>query len=263
MASLDRLRLCEEGLGLVHFTVNRDFRNTGFEVGDLDGVGYIGLVKAARYYNPKKGQFSTYAVRLIKNEIINFLHSHQMQKRKISRDRLIPLEKDFTSDDGRTMTMAEFVSDETSGRPFDQVENRILVEELLSHLSVREREFIIKNFGLYGRRPMGTREIAAEVGVSYQRVGFVVREALKKMWEVLAMEYTELTKGELSYYVRSIKKAMGWRWEDMGKKTGIPSRMLADYASLRHFPRDPEKVVMSIRKAVKEEMKQRRAKQAI
>lgn len=99
--------------------------------------------------------------------------------------------------------------------------------------------------------------------MSYQRVGFVVRGALKKMWEVLEMEYTEITKSELAFYIRSIKKAMGWRWEDMGEKTGIAGRMLADYASLRHFPRDPEKVVMSIRQAVREEMKQRRAKQAI
>jgi RNA polymerase sporulation-specific sigma factor len=256
-------RLCEENLGLVHFVINRDFRRTGYPVAELDSIGYIGLVKAAKSYNPKKAKFSTYAVNGIKFEINKFLRLQKMQKRHISKKRLVSLERTFVSDKGGEIALSEFVPDEKSGRPFEKADSKMTLNKILSELNERELFVVQHYFGL-GTYSKTSTEIGEIMGVSKSTVAQIKDKALFKMREVLNMEHTEITKSELAFYIRSIRTAMGWRWEDMEQKTGISAGSLANYARMKFYPRDPEKVVSSIRRAVKEEMQARReAKQAI
>lgn len=59
----------EKNLGLVHSLANR-FRGRGVEYEDLYSAGCIGLVKAAKNFEPERGlMFSTYAVPVILGEI--------------------------------------------------------------------------------------------------------------------------------------------------------------------------------------------------
>lgn len=61
--------MVESNLGLVHSCANR-FRGRGVEYDDLFQAGCLGLVKAARNFDSKKGfAFSTYAVPVILGEI--------------------------------------------------------------------------------------------------------------------------------------------------------------------------------------------------
>ncbi|MBQ6165266.1 MAG: sigma-70 family RNA polymerase sigma factor [Clostridia bacterium] len=62
-------RLIKENMGLVHACARR-FIGRGAEYDDLTGAGSVGLVKAARGFDPSRGfAFSTYAVPLILGEI--------------------------------------------------------------------------------------------------------------------------------------------------------------------------------------------------
>ena len=62
-------RIAAENLGLVHACANR-FRGRGVDYEDLFGAGCVGLVKAARHFDPARGfAFSTYAVPVILGEI--------------------------------------------------------------------------------------------------------------------------------------------------------------------------------------------------
>ncbi len=61
--------LVENNLRLVHSCANR-FRNKGFEYEELYSAGCLGLVKAAKGFDEKRGfAFSTYAVPVILGEI--------------------------------------------------------------------------------------------------------------------------------------------------------------------------------------------------
>jgi hypothetical protein len=55
---------------------------------ELESIGFMGLVKAAQKWDPKKGKFSTYAYRLIWGEIMNELWTLQQ------KDRYIKMMKD-------------------------------------------------------------------------------------------------------------------------------------------------------------------------
>ena len=65
----DRERLVTENLALVHACANR-FRGRGAEYEELFSAGCLGLVKAAKQFDPARGfAFSTYAVPVILGEI--------------------------------------------------------------------------------------------------------------------------------------------------------------------------------------------------
>ena len=65
----DVQRLATENLALVHACANR-FRGRGAEYEELFSAGCVGLVKAARQFDPMRGfAFSTYAVPVILGEI--------------------------------------------------------------------------------------------------------------------------------------------------------------------------------------------------
>lgn len=82
----ERNRMVEENLGLVGQVIKdkvRDIRSIGFlTYDDLFQTGCIGLCKAADTYKPGKGQFSTYAYILIRNEIFDALEHATLRRNR-------------------------------------------------------------------------------------------------------------------------------------------------------------------------------------
>jgi RNA polymerase sigma factor (sigma-70 family) len=107
-------------------------------------------------------------------------------------ERLIRVERNVQSldvavgEDSEGATYGDFVADPRAEDGFDRVADRLLVPHLaalLAGLSDRERRIIRGRFGLTG--PERTlREVAAEVGVSAERVRQIEHSALAKMREV-------------------------------------------------------------------------------
>ena len=89
MTELLQTRLVEENLGLVRMAIKR-YRGFGVEEEDLMQIGSVGLIKAARDYDPEKQvQFSTYAVSKIIGEIKTYLRDNSNVKisRKYKEDK--------------------------------------------------------------------------------------------------------------------------------------------------------------------------------
>ena len=89
MTPLLQDRLVEENLGLVRMAIKR-YRGFGVEDEDLMQIGSVGLIKAARDYDPQKQvQFSTYAVAKIVGEIKTYLRDNGSVKisRKYKEDK--------------------------------------------------------------------------------------------------------------------------------------------------------------------------------
>jgi len=72
-------RIVRENTGLVGAFVNRTLRlfprlPSGYEREDLQSLGYMGLLRAAQTFDPKRGvAFSTYAYRCIETTIAGAL----------------------------------------------------------------------------------------------------------------------------------------------------------------------------------------------
>lgn len=70
------------GNEMLVYLIARKFLDTEIDFEDICSISKIGLIKAAKGFNPKLGfKFSTYATRTIQNEIIDELNKVLAEKR--------------------------------------------------------------------------------------------------------------------------------------------------------------------------------------
>lgn len=67
-----------------------------------------------------------------------------------------------------------------------------------------------------------------------------------------------MTRQDLAYIIKTVKKQMGWTYIEMAEKTGIDMGTLSRYSRKITFPRNPECVVERIMKAVKQSKQEAR-----
>lgn len=56
-----------------------------------------------------------------------------------------------------------------------------ILHDAISQLSPKEQQVIVENFGLNGSEAKNIRDISQEMGVSYQRIGFLRQSAIQKL----------------------------------------------------------------------------------
>lgn len=139
--------LVERNLRLVVY-IAKKFDNTGIGIEDLISIGSIGLMKAAKTFDPTKNiKLATYASRCIENEILMFIRKTGNLKSEVSIDE--PLSVDW---DGNELLLSDVLCAEEDGisRGLDHEEDRRQIREALYNLSERERRIIVLRFGLGG-----------------------------------------------------------------------------------------------------------------
>ena len=77
------IKLVEENIPLALHIAKRCTERTGNEIYDTVSDAEYGLVKAARGFDPDRGRFSTYAGRIMENEIRMELRKHSRRSREM------------------------------------------------------------------------------------------------------------------------------------------------------------------------------------
>ena len=168
--------LIRHNLRLVAHIVKK-YKNSNLECDDLISIGSIGLMKAIKTFTYDKGNsFSTYASRCIENEILMTFRSDKKCVGALYLDDVISVDKD-----GNNLSLYEILKDEDC--PIDEkVESKILygkIEKIiLNKLSGREREIIIKRYGLAGEIPRTQNELAAEMKISRSYISRLEKKAI-------------------------------------------------------------------------------------
>lgn len=168
--------LIRHNLRLVAHIVKK-YKNSKLESDDLISIGSIGLMKAIKTFTYDKGNsFSTYASRCIENEILMTFRSDKKCAGALYLDDIISVDKD-----GNNLSLYEILKDEDC--PLDEkVENKILygkIEKIiLNKLSGREREIIIKRYGLTGEFPRTQNELAIEMKISRSYISRLEKKAI-------------------------------------------------------------------------------------
>ncbi|ATA60750.1 RNA polymerase sigma factor RpoD [Geobacillus stearothermophilus] len=174
-----RNRLIEHNLRLVAHIVKK-FENTGEEVEDLISIGTIGLIKAIESYSPGKGtKLATYAARCIENEILMHLRSLKKTRKDVSLHNPIGQDKE-----GNEISLLDILKSEEQDI-VDEIQLNMEIEQVKRYISVldeREKEVIVKRFGLGRQREKTQREIAKELGISRSYVSRIEKRALMKMF---------------------------------------------------------------------------------
>lgn len=173
-------RLIEHNLRLVAHIIKKYYSNYSDQE-DLISIGTIGLIKGINSFDYTKGtRLATYASRCIENEILMHFRSQKKSAQDISMSEPID-----TDSEGNPLTLSDIVyTDDTIA---DDLDKKIKIEKLREYIDEmedsRDREIILKRYGLFMSKPMTQREIAEEMGISRSYVSQIEKRALKKLRE--------------------------------------------------------------------------------
>lgn len=173
-----RNKLIEHNLRLVAHIVKK-FDQGSFDQDDLISIGTIGLIKGVDSYNKDKNiKLTTYVAKCIENEILMFYRSSKKYQNTVSLNDSIGYDKD-----GNKITLIDVLKDDRKSLD-DEVylrENIALVSKYLSKLNKREKEIIVKRYGLNNRKEMTQKDIAKELKISRSYVSRIEKRAISKI----------------------------------------------------------------------------------
>lgn len=173
-----RNKLIEHNLRLVAHIVKK-YDHHKEEVDDLISIGTIGLIKGIDSYSHKHGtRLTTYAARCIENEILMYYRSDKKNNKNISINEAVGFDKD-----GNEITFLDVLKTPKPDFALDihKQDNILLLKDYFSILTVREKEIIIKRYGLGNKEEVTQKEIAKELGISRSYVSRIEKRALTKM----------------------------------------------------------------------------------
>lgn len=172
-----RNKLIEHNLRLVAHIVKKF--DTKENNDDLISIGTIGLIKGIdTYSNDKKTKITTYAARCIQNEILMYFRSQKKIGVTVSLNDAIGHDKE-----GNEISLIDVLNDPDDSL-FDKVDLKDKVECLKDYLKLlnkREKDIIIKRYGLDNKKDMTQKEIAKNLNISRSYVSRIEKRALTKM----------------------------------------------------------------------------------
>jgi RNA polymerase sporulation-specific sigma factor len=172
-----RNKLIEHNLRLVaHIVKKYDNKN---ETDDLISIGTIGLIKGIDTFSYKHGaRLTTYCARCIENEILMNYRNNKKNNKNVSINESIGFDKD-----GNEITLLDILKTPDPDFAMDiHTKNNIkLLKTYFNVLNKREKEIIIKRYGLNNQDEVTQKEIAKELGISRSYVSRIEKRALTKM----------------------------------------------------------------------------------
>ena len=173
-----RNKLIEHNLRLVAHIVKK-YEKGNEDVDDLISIGTIGLIKGIDSYSYKHGtRITTYCARCIENEILMYFRSNKKNNKNISLNDQVGFDKD-----GNEITFMDILKTPKPDFALDihKKNNLESLKEYFNVLNEREKEIIIKRYGLNDTDEVTQKEIAKEMGISRSYVSRIEKRALTKM----------------------------------------------------------------------------------
>jgi RNA polymerase sigma factor (sigma-70 family) len=211
-------RLTNEASYIVGMMARR-YASRGIAQEDLVAAGNVGLVVAAHKFDARKGvQFSTYAAWWVRKEIVDALwqgrvmirvprYATQIKRRilehgeaGLTERQVRRAEQTFTpvlsldaarDDDGPPLE--DRIADPKALSALQSVEfgdAMSSMERALAALRPRERAVVELRYGIGGAEPLRLIDVAAQLGLSRERVRQIQSEALKRLRKALGAMLT-------------------------------------------------------------------------
>ena len=173
-----RNKLIEHNLRLVAHIVKK-YDHKKEDVDDLISIGTIGLIKGIDSYTDKKGtRITTYCARCIENEILMYFRSDKKNSKNVSINESIGFDKD-----GNEITFLDILTTPKPDFALDihKKDNLNELKKYFNVLNEREKEIVIKRYGLYNYKEQTQKEIAKDLNISRSYVSRIEKRALTKM----------------------------------------------------------------------------------
>ena len=180
-----RNKLIEHNLRLVaHIVKKYDHKKN--DIDDLISIGTIGLIKGVDSFSYKHGtRLTTYVARCIENEILMYYRSDKKHNKNISLNESVGFDKE-----GNEITLLEILKTPKPEFELDiqKKDNIASLKKYFNVLTEREKEIIIKRYGLNDQDEITQKEIAKELGISRSYVSRIEKRALTKIFKEFKMQ---------------------------------------------------------------------------
>ncbi len=170
--------LIERNLRLVAH-IAKKYENSNVDNDDLISIGTIGLIKGIDSYSLKHNtKITTYCARCIENEILMYFRANKKNNLNISLDEPIGYDKE-----GNDITILDVLKTPK----IDHIEemhikdNIELLKKYLKLLTPREKEIIIKRYGLNNEDEQTQKQIAKSLNISRSYVSRIEKRAITKI----------------------------------------------------------------------------------
>ena len=175
-----RSKLIEHNLRLVaHIVKKYDVKEK--DVDDLISIGTIGLIKGIdSFKNEKNIKLTTYCAKCIQNEILMYFRNNKKHINDVSLNDSIGYDKD-----GNEINLMDVIKSNDEDI-LTILHNKDSVETLIKYLSVlneREKEIIIKRYGLFNNDELTQKEISEKLNISRSYVSRIEKRALLKIYK--------------------------------------------------------------------------------
>lgn len=180
-----RSKLIEHNLRLVAHIVKK-YDHKKEDVDDLISIGTIGLIKGVDSYSHKHGtRLTTYVAKCIENEILMYYRGDKKNNKNISINESVGFDKD-----GNEITFLDILKTPKPDFALDihQKDNIQLLKKYFKVLTPREKDIIIKRYGLNNQEEVTQKEIAKQLGISRSYVSRIEKRALTKILKEFRME---------------------------------------------------------------------------
>lgn len=173
-----RNTLIEHNLRLVaHIVKKFDYKSVDQD--DLISIGTIGLIKGVDTFQKSHGtKLTTYCAKCIENEILMYFRSNNKTNKNISLNESIGFDKEgneITILDILKMPSPDYIND------ISEKDNIKLLKQYFNVLTDREKEIIMKRYGLGNYEEKTQKDIAKEYKISRSYVSRIEKRALMKM----------------------------------------------------------------------------------
>lgn len=179
MGDIDsRNKLIEHNLRLVAHIVKK-YDHKKADVDDLISIGTIGLIKGVDSYSHKHGtRLTTYAAKCIENEILMYYRNDKKHSKNVSINESIGFDKD-----GNEITLLDILKtpDPDYANDIQKKDNIKSLQEYFNVLTKREKDIIIKRYGLNNEKEITQKEISKQLGISRSYVSRIEKRALTKI----------------------------------------------------------------------------------
>ncbi len=185
--------IIEHNIGLVASRVLKRFKTFYYEYDDLASIGMIGLIKAVDNFNILYGySFSSFAVKLIDNEILMYLRKKSRTLNLIGFDDIIPNNNDDYEN------IFDILS--TDQEDFTNIiEEKELIEKvkiMIENLRIRDKEIINMYFGFSGKSYL-QKEIAEKYNITQSAVAKIISNFIDNIsYELFKDGYIEKKKSK-------------------------------------------------------------------
>lgn len=180
-----RNKLIEHNLRLVaHIVKKYDHKKN--DIDDLISIGTIGLIKGVDSFSYKHGtRLTTYVAKCIENEILMYYRSDKKHNKNISLNESVGFDKE-----GNEITLLEILKTPKPEFELDiqKKDNIASLKKYFNVLTEREKEIIIKRYGLNDQDEITQKEIAKELGISRSYVSRIEKRALTKIFKEFKMQ---------------------------------------------------------------------------